>query len=212
MASQTTQLIVRSPQPKHSDSSRDSLIKEWLWRFSLNTSETLTSERAGALAALWLESFADIPDAVLEAAFRKTIKTCKFWPKVADIREHIDGVRKKAGAEAAEQKWTQLIEYIRVYVHPDIPNRGPRLSERTANAVRAAGGLAFIRECSTDNLQWAKKRFIESHTRWDELQQDEHLLPEGEVKGLLTSVASTMSVERVLEAPKATNCREERRA
>jgi hypothetical protein len=155
-----------------------------------------------------LESFADIPEAILEAAFRKTIKTCKFWPKVADVREHIDGARKNAGTEAGEQKWIQLLEYIRLYIHPDIPNRGPRLSERTANAVRAAGGLAYIRECSTDNLQWAKKRFIESYKRWDELQQDEYLLPAGEVKSLLTSVASTMSVGGLPEAPKATDCAE----
>src|SRR5262245_32054314 len=113
MANQTSQLIARSPQPKHSDSSRESLIKQWLWRFSLNTSETLTEERANALTALWLESFADIPDATLEAAFRKTIKTCKFWPKVADVREHIDGARKKASTEGAEQKWIQVLEYIR---------------------------------------------------------------------------------------------------
>lgn|SRR5262245_7704038 len=202
MGSQTSQLITQSPRPKHSDSSRELLIKEWLWRFSLNTSETLTTERAGALTALWLESFADIPDAILEAAFRKTIKTCKFWPKVADIREHLDSARKKAGTEVAEQKWLQLLEYIRLYIHPDIPNRGPRLSERTANAVRAAGGLAYIRECSTDNLQWAKKRFTESYMRWEELQQDEYLLHEGEVKSLLTSVASTIKAERVLQDPK----------
>jgi hypothetical protein len=50
---------------------------------------------------------------------------------------------------------------------------------------------------------FARKRFIESCLRWDELEQNKFLLPEGEVKRLFAETAQTMSVEWLLERPKA---------
>jgi hypothetical protein len=50
---------------------------------------------------------------------------------------------------------------------------------------------------------FARKRFIESCLRWDELEQNKFLLPEGEFKRLFAETAKTMSVERLLERPEA---------
>jgi hypothetical protein len=77
-----------------------------MFRFHLNAGVTATPEQVEALASLWMESFADLSDPVLEAAFRKTLKACKFWPiKVADIREYVEDLREKELSLTVEAAW-----------------------------------------------------------------------------------------------------------
>jgi hypothetical protein len=69
--------------------------------------------------------------------------------------------------------------------------------------------VSLITNFQTKNLTvqnptlWTLRRFIESHLRWDELKQNEYLLPEGEVKKLLAGTARTVSVSYLLESPRA---------
>lgn len=132
---------------------------------------------------------------MLEAAFRKTLQSCKYWPiKVADIREHIDRTKQTALAEAADLEWQRVLALRRAYWNPDFPGgftRGmPRLSERTQAACRAAGVFREVSE--PDQLHvWRKKRFIESYLAWEALEQDQFLLPDGELRNLLSGLAET---------------------
>jgi hypothetical protein len=119
------------------------------------------------------------PD-TLERLFRQAIKTCKFFPKVSDILAPME--QSLAPAASAELKWQDVLDFVRRYWSPDLPggiSRGaPRISERTMTGIRAAGGLAWLNECSREHLVWAKKAFCESYTAWETLKRDEYLLPE----------------------------------
>lgn len=203
METENIQLAITSePRSKPSgQQSRSSLLREWVTKFALNAGQALDSTALGVYEALWMEGFADLQDDVLEAAFRKTLRTAKYWPiKVADIREHVEHAKGNHAEEEASQKWQQVRDYIRLHYNPDIGSTsGPGISERTRRAIGAAGGLAYLSECDKDNLVFARERFIESYMRWEELKQDQYLLPEGEVKILLAEVAQRMA----LPAPKA---------
>jgi hypothetical protein len=164
------------------------------------------------LIRLWCNVFADIPPHQVEAAFNKAERQLKFWPSPAEVFGFISIAENKIGQEQAEQKWQQVLEYIRVYYSPDIPPRdhdyedgrkqnAPRITERTQRAINAAGGLAYLSDCDRESLQWAKKKFIEEYIRWGELKKDENLLPPGEVRDLLGDVAKTKTVDRVLDKP-----------
>lgn len=150
------------------------------------------------METLWLEGFDDLPYDVLEAAFKKALKVCKFWPvKVADIREHVERTKKTASGEAAERAWQYVLDLRRRFWNPDMPggfSRGmPKLSDRIAQAARAAG--VFRDFDSVEGLHvWAKKRFVESYLAWGELEQDRFLLPDGELKNLLAGVAQTRAL------------------
>jgi hypothetical protein len=173
----------------------------------MNAGQALDATVFGVYQALWEDGFSDLEYRVLEAAFGKTLRTCKFWPvKVADVREHIDRTRETAVIAAADLEWQTLHKYIREWVSPDMvfknhragcPRRGctcpgpPQLSERVSRAARASGGLHYLQNCSHEDLQWAKKRFVESYLAWDELELDQYLLPDGELKNLLARVAQT---------------------
>lgn len=121
--------------------------------------------------------------------------SCKYWPvKVADIREHIDRTKEAAMQEAADLEWQRVMALRRAYWNPDFPGgftRGmPTLSERTQAACRAAGVFREVSE--PDQLHvWGKKRFIESYLAWEALEQDRFLLPDGELKNLLSGLGET---------------------
>lgn len=193
-------------QPRPSDSaSRDSLVREWAFRFALNAGQTLTPEQASSLLALWTEGFADVPEGQLQAAFVACLRshTFKTIPTIGDIRQHLQRATGNAAEEEAARKWEQVLNYAR-QTSPDIPDRNPpRIKPQTRCAIRAAGGLDYIRDCDKESLQWARKRFIEAYVHWGALQQDEYLLPPGEVRRLLEECASAKSVEYLLSAPNA---------
>jgi hypothetical protein len=103
---------------------------------------------------LWAEGFSDLTDEVLEAAFRKTLRTAKYWPvKIANVREHVEA----AQDSRTEDEWQNLLEYCRRHVNADLGMaNAPRLPADIDHAARAAGGLYYLESCPTDELQWAK--------------------------------------------------------
>lgn len=155
---------VSESRSQHSErQSRNSLLRRWLGLFALNAGQPLDADALSVYLALWTEAFADVSSDMLEAALKKTLATRKFWPiKIADIREHIE----TAEDSQAEDEWQHLLEYAHRYVYPDIGIRAPMpLPPDVDHAARAAGGLYYLESCPTDELQWAKKRFIEDLTR-----------------------------------------------
>ncbi len=142
------------------------------------------------LVNVWVDVFAraDISAALVEAAFTKAERHLKFWPAPAEVLRFISFERAlaKYAEEEAAQKWSAVREYVRLYYNPDIPPKNaPHISVRTKRAINAAGGLAYLSDCDRESLQWARKRFIEAYLRYGELQQDESLLPPGDVRDLL---------------------------
>jgi hypothetical protein len=141
---------------------------------------------------------------ILERLFSRALRACKFFPKVAEILAPLASVEANAAPEAAEEAWARILEIRRVYWNPDIP--GPldhalaRLSDRVRQAARAAG---VFRDFTAAEFEkgalhtWAKKRFVESFIAYRELKQDEFLLPDGEIKNLLSGFAQT----KMLPAP-----------
>lgn len=158
-----------------------------------------------SLVNLWVEVFVEAriaPDRI-KAAFDRAERQLKFWPAPAEVLGFISAAKDNSAEEAAARKFDEVRRNISLHYHPDLGGwRGPRISEPTRRAINAAGGIAYLSECSGDNLVFARKRFIESYLRWDELEEGRFLLREGEVANLLAGVAKNMSVERLLEAPK----------
>lgn len=176
--------------------SSDSLIREWLFRFGVNFEKD-----TAPILPVWLEAFGGMDVVILEKLFKRALQVCKFFPKVADILEPLQATQKFAVPEAAAEAWQAVLDIRRIYWNPDIP--GPfdravaKLSERVRTAARAAG---VWRDFTAEEYEsgalhtWAKKRFIESFIAWGELQQDQFLLPDGEVKNLLAELAKTKAL------------------
>ena len=153
-----------------------------------------------ALVSIWIEELGAFPVERLAGMFRHTLRTWKpeygkTFPVIADVLQPFED--SPAPQAEAELKWTRVLDYIRLYYSPDLPggvSRGaPRITERTMTAIRAAGGLRWIADCPRDDLQWAKKRFVESYTAWETLKRDEYLLPDDSpVKALLSGACKAV--------------------
>jgi hypothetical protein len=184
---------------QHSEAlSRNTLLRKWVTAFALNAGAALDAEALSVFVALWGEGFADLSDSVLEAAFKKTLKTAKFWPvKVADIREHVTHAETNATEDAAQKAWERVLEIRRAHWNPDIPGPFNRalaaLPERIRQCARASGVFRDV-ESADDLHVWAKKRFLESFTAYGEREQDAFLLPDGEIKNLLADFSSVKAL------------------
>ena len=193
--------ICEQPSRHSEPQKRNTLLRQWVTAFALNAGAALDAESLAVFVGLWTEGFADLSDGVLEAAFRKTLKTAKYWPvKVADIREHVTHAETNATEDAAQKSWERVLEIRRCLWNPDIPGPFDRalaaLPERIRQCARASGVFRDV-ESADDLHVWAKKRFLESFTAYGEREQDAFLLPDGEIKNLLAD----FSAAKALPAP-----------
>ncbi len=190
----------------------ESLISEWVAKLAINAGASLDAKTQAVFCSIWLEGLADLPPAVLRAAFQKTLRECAYWPvKVADIRKHVSRAESNATDEAAEKAWERVLEIRRCHWNPDWSNpykpspferAVSQLTERVKQAARAAGIWRDYTESEWESgalHTWAKKRFFESFNSWGEREQDTFLLPDGEVKKLLIEFSESKSM---LPAPK----------
>lgn len=144
-----------------------------------------------ALIALWTESFGDLSNERLEAAFQKALAGCKFWPiKVADVREHVEELGKRELSLKTEAAWQKLLEWIRLHYSPDlgIDRHAPQLEPAVWHAAKAAGGIRLLHSCASEDLVWRKKEFIAYYTTVHETGKAEHLLIDAESKKLLQQI------------------------
>jgi hypothetical protein len=186
------QLLPISQSKMQEPSGSDTLIREWLFRFGVEHKEDVAPR-----LPLWLEAFGAMDATIEERLYSRALKTCRFFPKVAEILEPIQKAEETATPQAAEMAWERVLELRRVYWNPDMPggfSRGmPKLSERVQSAARAAG--VFREVSNPDQLHvWGKKIFIESFIAYGELEQDRFLLPDGEMKNLLAGLAETKAL------------------
>jgi hypothetical protein len=192
MATESKVLAISPSKTQERSASTGQLIREWLFRFGVEHKEDVAPK-----LPLWLEAFGGMDAAILERLFSRALRTCKFFPKVSEILEPLESAEKNATPEAAEVAWSRVLEIRRVHWNPDIPGSFKRavekLSERVRQAARAAGVLRDF-DSVAELHTWAKKRFVESFIAYGENQQDSFLLPDGEIKRLLTDAAQVKAL------------------
>lgn len=190
-------VLVTTSKPRASSSD---VARQWLVTFG----EICGREITPALAAIWTDQLGDIPPDLLQQACDRLAKTwnTNFLPTPGNVRAQIDQANANGLQLEAEQAWLRAFDWVRRYFHPDLGvTRGaPELPAVVRHAIDAAGAMRWIESCPEGELQWARKRFIEDHTRVHETQQSEHLLTRGESKRILASL-SRPPVARLLAAP-----------
>lgn len=145
---------------------------------------------------IWIRALENLMEAQIVAGFLRLEKTfeptnaCPF-PTPAHFLKNIESAQADSVEENAEEEWDAALQEIMACYHPDLGWRGPHLSDGIQRAVGAAGGVHYLSQCSSDDLVWAKKRFIEAYLRSKKLEQDSPLLGEGaEIKKLMQGFAA----------------------
>jgi hypothetical protein len=182
-----SELSLTSRQPV---SRSGELAREWLVRFA----EICQREITPALAAIWDEALRDVDADLLDRACRQLMGkwATNFLPTPGAIRALIDQSDEKGFDLEAEREWQKLLGWIRTNFYPDtgIRRGAPKLSAAVEFAAKAAGGYARIEGCSTDDLVWCRKEFLNSYKTIHETEKVEHLLSGREAKRILAEVSS----------------------
>jgi hypothetical protein len=184
-------------------SKRMDIISAWILKFLIACAPArdgvaVTHETAPALAKIWLEALEDIPTDALEAVFKATLRASKWFPTPADILSH----HSSAELCRVEEEWQNLLEYCREFVNRDLGMAGqPKLPPEIEHAARAAGGLYYLESCTTSELQWAKKRFIEDLERQRKAGEIAGFLPAGPLRKLLDKATARFSLPAGSDAP-----------
>lgn len=176
--------------PKQTSKQPDSSSKA-IREFLAKAGEVYSKQITAPLVAIWIEQLGSYRVEQLEPLFRQVFATCKFFPTPADVLEPLKKAQEAGTPLEAEKKWFDVLAYAQS-TSPDYAARPVRIKEQTQAAIRAAGGLEWIRDCSKDDLQWAKKRFVEAFTSWSVMEKNQFLLPDGEVKNLIASHAEKL--------------------
>jgi hypothetical protein len=180
--------------------STDRLIREWLFRFGLNFGKDVV-----LLLPLWREQFGGIEPIILERLFENALRTCKFFPTIADICGQID----KADAAGLELEaagaWDRYLTHVKKYFHPDIGwnRRAPQLDAIIEHAAVAAGAAHWIEGCPESELQWARRRFIEAFVLVHRTGQVENLLTPGEAKNILQRLTAKAHAKQIGASPRS---------
>jgi hypothetical protein len=139
--------------------------------------EPLTRSRLRLYAA----DLADLEQDVLASAFVRARQECRFFPKIAELRELAIASRADLEQVEANAAWEQVIDYCRNNWHPDLGHYGTaKLPARCEYALRQCGGLAAVFNRTIVSEPFLRKRF------------DEHyrLAPIAEQRGLIAAPKS----------------------
>jgi hypothetical protein len=168
--------------PPRSDSQTEGLIRQWLSRLGVNFQRDVAPH-----LPLWLETFGGMDPEVLRLLFERAMRTCTFFPAIAEILAPLG----TAEEGSFEDEWQALLGYCERWVNRDVPNMPgkPALPPDIDHAARAAGGVYYLESCSTEDLVWAKKRFIEDLARQRKTGDIAGFLPGSELRALLSTAA-----------------------
>jgi hypothetical protein len=157
-------------------------------------------------AAAYATDLSELDPTVLLAAVERAVRTCRFFPTIADIFAGVREVAQRA-SPTAEQEWCWVLEWI-----SDSGNgrdSGHDLAER---AVHLMGGWDWLGMGKVDDRPWRRKEFL---TLYKQMERGD-LLEEiagpcerravGDGCGPLAIADSVKRVLAALPAPEAERC------
>lgn len=110
---------------------------------------------------MWLSFFKDNTMEEFKQAMNEHIKTSRYFPTVADIKERI-AANQVADMPKAEDEWNKIINLIHKYGSYQMDKALKEMSDYTRYIVSHIG---YIRICNSDSDEqiWNKKTFIEEY-------------------------------------------------
>lgn len=150
-----------------------------------------------AQAQVYQEVLADIPGALLQKAVLILLKTSKFPPTIAEIREKAEEIRDMAlGKDApnAERAWSDVIAAISRYG----ANRKPKFSDPICAAAVSCMGWMNLCMTPTDSISIIRAQFCKFYKVEAERRKKERQIHESisscEMAQLLEAVGARLVI------------------
>jgi hypothetical protein len=139
---------------------------------------------------IWVSALEDLSPVQIWNAGEKLMRVWRYsnLPMPGDVRAQVETATEKANELEADNEWQKALRVATDFYQPDIGlyRNAPKLEPATWHAIQAAGGLSHLFNCSREELQWARKRFIADYLLVHETAQAQHLLGDGEAKRIIS--------------------------
>ncbi len=191
MQNDSTNGIVQQP-----GSESERIIRKWLVIFGSLHQREITPLLIGA----WCELLGDLRPEAIESGCIQTAKSCRFFPTPADIWTKLEEAAAKSLDLEAKRAWKDLLRHIEVYhgypVLGEDPQPEPLLPPAIEQAVEAAGGISYIRDCSEEKIVWCRKDFLSAYKQFHETRSLEAAVGSSEAKRILAKDSGGTKPER----------------
>jgi hypothetical protein len=162
------------------------------------TGEHYSKDITAANAAVYQAGLSDLLAQEIEACFTEALKSCRFMPTVADIRQHVKRVAAVEQASEADSEWFLVQDKI-IFWDEGYQKWGmsgpPQLSESGWYAMRNCGGPSAIQRTKPEHLPLLKKTWDEAYSR--QREQVQLGLTDGQSKKLLAQIGEISKVKSI---------------
>lgn len=125
---------------------------------------------------MWYKLLGDLDFEVCETALYELFATCKFPPRVAEIREKCMEYMNPQIKDSGEA-WEEVQVAVRKYGYYRADEAVKMLPETIRQAVNRIGGFSYI--CTNDNPMVARAHFYKVYDAIAERQRKDAMLPAG---------------------------------
>lgn len=123
-----------------------------------NTFKDFSKEDTEMMIIVWLDTFSDNNPKEFETAIKRLMKTSKYMPSIAEIKQEIALISNPVIQLNADQEWDEVINAVRKYGSYREDEALNSLKPYTKHIARQVG---FKRICMSENIQWERKEFID---------------------------------------------------
>jgi hypothetical protein len=138
------------------------VLAGWLRVYSRIFRQELTEEDATIYGQLLSHLSAD----TLDAACGRAARTCKFFPKPAEILEHVEKADTTLASLEAENAWQKALAVSQDFGCDYSIASAREIDDPALNAaLRAAGGARWLATCPLKELPHQKRIFLEVYAK-----------------------------------------------
>lgn len=132
--------------------------------------EVFDREISNSLTKVYWETLKPYSDAQCKRAFVAAFKTCKFFPKPADLIELLDGTMEDRATEA----WAKVCKAVqRIGPYESVEFDDPVIH----SVIQAMGGWVQIQNCDMNEWKWRGKEFEKLYVRMSKEEDHPKALP-----------------------------------
>jgi len=161
--------------------------------------EALTPSRL----KIYAEALSDLDQQQLSAAFGRALRECKFFPRIAELRELAGAGHQESEDAECRLMWDKLSRFVDRYIQSDVwGGYGIRegctveVPQRVLDTVRRTGGWQVYKCMTPQDFPFIQKRFLEEYKAWHAVERValERRLPSG-VEPPLKALVAGKSME-----------------
>jgi hypothetical protein len=158
------------------------LLSRWIAEQVTLLAEAMGGTVTPVRLKIYAGDLADIGQSQLAVAFHRARRECRFFPKIAELRELAGASREQEQDGEVRKTWDVLQTFVRKYVSNDVygtygpehgwyPKTFPQLSDHILDTVRRSGGWKTYKCMTDEDFPFVQKRFFEEFLAWTAVER-----------------------------------------